>query len=141
MLSTPLERPIAGGLCFGMVPTNLASPTAPMSSTEPGAMTSSSAVAATTRSTAAAGNDRICGGDGNDKLTGGPGNDKMDGEAGTDQVKYAKATTGVTVDLGAKTATGQGNDTLRSIENIVGSNFDDTIGGTSGCQLHQGSRR
>ncbi len=127
-----------GGLCFGMVPTNTGFTDGPDVINGTGGDDVLVGGGGNDKINGGGGNDRICGGDGNDKLTGGPGNDKMDGEAGTDQVKYAKATTGVTVDLGAKTATGQGNDTLLSIENIVGSNFADTIGGTSGANYIKG---
>ena len=129
---------IAGGLCFGMVPTNVGFTNGPDVINGTGGDDVLMGGGGNDKINGGGGNDRICGGDGNDKLTGGPGNDKMDGEAGTDQVKYAKATTGVTVDLGAKTATGQGNDKLLSIENIVGSNFADTIGGTSGANYIKG---
>ena len=84
------------------------------------------------------GNDRICGGPGNDNMNGGNGDDKIAGDAGTDQVKYAKATQGVTVDLVAQTATGQGNDVLRSIEKAVGSPFDDVIDGSSAANFLKG---
>ncbi len=128
----------AGGLCFGKVPTNVGFTDGADVINGTGGNDVLVGGGGNDKINGGGGNDMICGGDGNDKLTGGPGNDKMDGQAGTDQVKYAKATTGVTVDLGAKTATGQGNDTLKSIENIVGSDFADTISGTSGANYIKG---
>jgi len=62
---------------------------------------------------------------------GGAGNDFIDGRGGFDLVTYNNsyfATGAVTVDMGAGTATGDasvGNDTLRSIEAIQGTVFDD----------------
>jgi Ca2+-binding RTX toxin-like protein len=128
----------AGGLCFGEVPTNLSFTDGPDVINGTGGDDVLIGGRGNDKLNGGGGNDKICGGGGNDKLTGGPGNDKMDGQVGTDQVKYAKATTGVTVDLGAKTATGQGNDTLKSIENIVGSPFDDVIDGTSDANYIKG---
>ncbi len=128
----------AGGLCFGKVPTNLSFTAGDDVINGTGGADVLMGGGGKDTINGRGGNDRICGGGGNDKLTGGRGNDKMDGEAGTDQVKYTKATTGVTVDLGAKTATGEGNDTLRSIENVVGSNFDDSISGTGAANLIKG---
>ncbi|MFO1172633.1 MAG: calcium-binding protein [Hyphomicrobiaceae bacterium] len=82
-----------------------------------------------------AGNDTLTGGDGNDILEGGKGADKHLGGAGTDWVSYEHAASGVGMDLlnnlgNAGDATG---DTFSSIENIMGSNFDDG-GGAVGTQ-------
>ena len=77
-----------------------------------------------------AGNDKLDGGAGNDTLDGGAGDDKMDGGTGTDTVTYATATAGVKLDLGQGTATGgAGDDTLANLENVIGSNYDDTLVG------------
>lgn len=68
---------------------------------------------------------------GNDVLHGLAGPDLLDGGGGTDSASYAASFTGVTVSLATGTASGgdaQG-DTLLSIENITGSNFDDTLEG------------
>jgi Ca2+-binding RTX toxin-like protein len=74
------------------------------------------------------GNDALLGGAGNDYLDGGAGNDYLDGGAGTDYVDYASATSGVTVNLAAGTASGgAGNDTLTGIEYVLGSGFNDTF--------------
>lgn len=85
------------------------------------------------------GNDWLVGGDGNDALYGDTGNDILDGGAGDDHLNGGDGVdtvifhTATTVDLIAKTATGgDGNDTLFSIENVQGSDFNDTILGTDG---------
>ena len=75
-----------------------------------------------------AGNDTIDGLAGNDVLRGGPGNDTIDGGTGTDTVDYTDATSSVTVDLSAGTATGgSGTDTLSNVEGVIGGDFDDTF--------------
>ena len=81
-----------------------------------------------------AGDDALFGGSGNDTLAGGAGSDQLNGLAGTDTVSYADAPAGVTVNLTAGTADdGQGgSDTLTSVENVLGSAFNDTISGDSG---------
>ena len=75
---------------------------------------------------------RILGGAGDDILNGGTGNDVLDGGAGSDTVNYAFENTGVTADLSKGTATdGTGNrDTLAGIENLIGSEQDDTLIGS-----------
>ncbi|PWW03694.1 Ca2+-binding RTX toxin-like protein [Hoeflea marina] len=76
------------------------------------------------------GNDRLFGREGDDTLHGGTGNDTLDGGEGSDTASYADATAAVVVDLLAKTATGGGGtDTMVSIENATGSDFDDVIYG------------
>jgi Ca2+-binding RTX toxin-like protein len=67
---------------------------------------------------------------GNDTLTGGNGNDMLDGGAGSDTASYATATAGVTVNLeveDGQSTGGGGIDTLVDIENLIGSNFNDTF--------------
>jgi len=69
-------------------------------------------------------------GDGNaNVLQGRAGNDTLDGAGGTDTADYYHATTGVTASLASNTATGEGNDTFISIENINGSLHADTLTG------------
>lgn len=78
-----------------------------------------------------AGNDRLLGGNGNDLLNGGAGNDRLNGGAGLDTASYSSATGDVTVDLDlpgvAQNTGGAGTDTLTSIENLIGSKFNDTL--------------
>ncbi len=76
------------------------------------------------------GNDTLVGGDGADYFEPGPGNDVVDGQAGgQDIVDYYYAPMGVSVDLGSGTATGQGDDVLTAIEEVLGSLFDDVLFG------------
>ena len=80
------------------------------------------------------GNDTLIGGDGNDNLTGGAGNDSLDGGNGNDVVNFntADINSGVSVTLVAGAATvftNSGTDTLAGIENITGTNFNDSITG------------
>ena len=83
--------------------------------------------------------DVINGLNGNDTLKGFGGADRLDGGNGIDTVFYGDSSAGVGINL----ATGRGvggsaqGDTLISIENVFGSNFNDTLTGTSGAnQLH-----
>ncbi|UUR06938.1 M10 family metallopeptidase C-terminal domain-containing protein [Sphingomonas glaciei] len=74
-----------------------------------------------------AGNDTLLGRAGNDLLVGGAGDDVLDGEEGVDTAVFSGATQGIIANLLAGTATGEGNDTLRNIENVIGSGFADRI--------------
>ncbi|MFH1746454.1 MAG: Ig-like domain-containing protein, partial [Planctomycetota bacterium] len=76
-----------------------------------------------------AGDDMISGGTGNDTLYGGTGDDVMDGGEGVDTANYYYSAAGVEVNLADGTATGEGTDTLSNIENVTGSQHDDTITG------------
>lgn len=75
------------------------------------------------------GDDKLYGQDGNDQLDGGSGNDVLDGGAGSDTASYERATAGVRFqNENVPQATGgAGSDTLGSIENLIGSNFNDTF--------------
>lgn len=81
------------------------------------------------------GNDQLFGGDGDDFMRGGLGNDYMDGGAGSDRASYYGVGTGVTVDLriqGVAQDTGAGGiDTLVNVENLAGTEFDDTLIGNN----------
>ncbi|MDJ0510870.1 MAG: calcium-binding protein [Crocosphaera sp.] len=86
--------------------------------------------------------DTLYGGDGNDTLVGGLGNDELNGGEGDyiDTVDYSEETQSVNVDLSSGTATGNsiGDDTLSSIEKIIGSRVDDTITGSSANEILKG---
>src|SRR5262245_36414287 len=85
--------------------------------------------------------DTISGLGGNDSLKGFGGADFIDGGAGIDTVFYGDSTAGVSINLATGRCFGGSaeGDTLVSIENVFGSNFNDTITGTSGAnQLHGG---
>ena len=80
------------------------------------------------------GDDSLWGGVGDDGFDGGPGNDTIDGGAGTDTVNYSSATSAVEIDLSIiedQLTRGAGVDTLISIENLIGSNFDDVLTGSA----------
>jgi serralysin len=86
------------------------------------------------------GADRIFGIEGNDTLTGGEGADYLSGGLGTDTASYASATARVIVSL-ANTAINTGDaagDTFNSIENLLGSAFDDYVYGNNAVNVIKG---
>lgn len=127
----------AGPTCFGSAPTILGTP-------DDDVLRGTSGddvivgLGGSDRIMAGGGNDKICGGDGADKLFGGPGNDKIHGNQGNDEVNFSSSAQGVTVDLLLGTASGQGNDFIESVENVIGSRFDDFIYGTAGSNWLRG---
>jgi Ca2+-binding RTX toxin-like protein len=85
------------------------------------------------------GDNTLSGGDGSDELTGGDGDDLLDGGAGLDMAIYTDALYAVAVSLLAGTASGgAGNDTLISIERLLGSAFNDTLTGGAGDETLEG---
>jgi Ca2+-binding RTX toxin-like protein len=77
---------------------------------------------------AGAGSDELYGGDDNDRLAPGLDNDSaVDGGNGRDRVEYRDTAGPVDIDLPNQVASGQGNDSLASIEDAMGSPLDDTI--------------
>jgi Ca2+-binding RTX toxin-like protein len=84
--------------------------------------------------------DELQGRGGNDTLFASAGNDVLNGGSGTDTADYDALTNGVVIDLTAGTTNkGQfGADTLTSIENAWGTEYDDTITGTSGVNVLRG---
>ena len=94
-------------------------PTRRRDSTARTATTPSTAAAARTTSSAANGNDTLLGGEGNDDVDGGADNDTINGGAGADTLgggpgvdtlSYVGDTAGVTVNLGANTASRRAGD-------------------------------
>jgi hypothetical protein len=83
--------------------------------------------------TGTSGNDEMLGGGGSDFLTGAGGNDTLNGGADFDYANYLDATGSVTVSLAVTTGqaigSGQGTDTLTSIEGLYGSQYGDTLTG------------
>lgn len=80
------------------------------------------------------GNDVLSGGAGNDVLEGGAGNDTMLGGAGIDTADYSSSAAAVRVDLAltrAQATGGGGTDTLREVENLVGTALADILGGNA----------
>ncbi len=87
------------------------------------------------------GNDFIYGTAGNDILDGGLGDDTIDGRAGNNTVSYATATGEISVNLGtsgAQNTANAGNDTLVSIQNILGSTYNDTLIGDDNNNIIEG---
>lgn len=83
---------------------------------------------------ARAGDDVLYGGAGDDLMFGGLGSDWLDGGDGTDTVSYQEAGSAIIVDmLNASIAFGEAaGDQLISIENIIGSSWNDTLAGDNG---------
>jgi hypothetical protein len=84
------------------------------------------------RITGGARSDQLAGGGGPDVIAGGPGADLLDGGDGVDVAIFAGAVVGVTVDLGLGTASGEGEDVLVGVENVVGSGGADLLSGSDG---------
>ncbi len=86
--------------------------------------------------------DTLTGNAGDNVLTGGGGNDTLDGGPGSDTASFADGTSAVTVSLaigGAQAVGGGlGSDTLISIDNLIGSAFDDTLTGDAGNNVLTG---
>ena len=88
-----------------------------------------------------AGNDTIKGGDGNDILNGGLGNDSIDGGNGIDTLTYTNATAGITANLSltsTQATGGSGSDKILNIENLTGSNYNDTLTGSNSANIISG---
>ncbi len=77
----------------------------------------------------------VNGGPGNVTFKSGHGNDTFNGGSGQDTIDYSGATSGITVDLSNSgpqaIGAGEGTDTLVNVDNIIGSNFTDTLTGNS----------
>ena len=76
------------------------------------------------------GADSVSGNAGVDFLLGGPGADSLNGAGGIDFADYASATAGLTANLATQVGTGDAlGDTYVAIENLRGSNFNDSLTG------------
>lgn len=81
----------------------------------------------------------------NNTLVAGTGNNRLDGAGGVDTVSYVyadSASAGVTVSLALTTAQatgGSGTDTLLNIENLTGSNYNDSLTGSAGANVLDGA--
>ncbi len=140
-LLSPLETPIVGG-----VTVNLATGVATDSFGDTDTLTSIEGVEGTNRSDVLTGNDAdnmldglagadiLSGGNGNDVLEGGAGADTLNGGAGRDTVSYEMSPGAVVVRLynGTGSVNDAHGDTLTSVENVVGSFFDDSLIGAYG---------
>lgn len=84
---------------------------------------------------------RLSGGFGDDVLAGGRGADTLDGGFGRDTADYSDAAAGVTVKLKTSKASNDGDgasDTLFSIEDLIGSAFNDFLTGEDGANRLDG---
>ena len=87
-----------------------------------------------------AGNDTLAGGAGDDILAGGGGTDIIDGGEGIDTNSFEGIGVGVTANIGAGTATyGMVSETFTNIENLLGSDNDDSLRGDGGENVLQGA--
>ena len=87
------------------------------------------------------GADTLKGFAGNDRLEGGVGNDLLDGGTGQDTAIYWRESAGYTVSLvtGKAGVTGQTpSDTLVSIENVIGTSFNDVLTGNNAANTLEG---
>jgi Ca2+-binding RTX toxin-like protein len=87
------------------------------------------------------GNDALLGNGGDDILRGGLGSDGYDGGDGIDTVGYEDALSAVTVSLAITTTQstgGGGVERLISIENLIGSAFNDTLTGSTSANVLDG---
>jgi VCBS repeat-containing protein len=84
--------------------------------------------------------DTITGGSGADTIAGAGGADTLTGGGGTDTADYSASAAGVTVNLTAGTGLGGDaeGDTLATIENVTGSNVQDTLTGDGGVNVLDG---
>ncbi|MBA4802329.1 MAG: hypothetical protein H2040_10745 [Euryhalocaulis sp.] len=81
------------------------------------------------------GEDRLIGDEGNDFLQGGAGSDIINGRDGVDTADYSNSSAGVDVRLwrgGEQVGGDAEGDLVRNVENITGSEFNDTIHGDNG---------
>jgi Ca2+-binding RTX toxin-like protein len=86
-----------------------------------------------------AGNDTLLGQAGNDTLEGSTGADTIDGGTGFDTADFSRATSAVTVDLtnGGTRGEAQG-DRYFSIEQVIGSSYNDVLLGSAGADVLDG---
>ncbi len=88
----------------------------------------------------AGGDDSLYGYDAADILIGGLGNDLLDGGLGFDTADYTGASGAVSVNLLLQSATGAaGTDTLKDIERVVGTGFNDVLRGNSVANTLEGA--
>lgn len=87
------------------------------------------------------GDDVLNGEDGNDALAGGEGADDLNGGDGQDLASYFSSDEAITINLADGTASGgeAEGDVLTSIEDLLGSAFDDVLTGDAGSNVISGA--
>jgi Ca2+-binding RTX toxin-like protein len=83
----------------------------------------------------------VFGNNANTTFFAGAGNNKINGGSGTDTVSYFYAASAVAVSLALtaqQNTLGSGSDTLQNIENLTGSNFNDTLTGNNNNNVLNG---
>lgn len=88
-------------------------------------------------------NNILTGGDGNDTIMSGGGNNIIDGGKGINTIAFENVTSGVHVDLSANKVINNGNggtDSVKNIQNITGSDFDDILIGDDQDNLIVGGK-
>jgi Ca2+-binding RTX toxin-like protein len=85
-------------------------------------------------------NDSLIGNGGDNMLDGGVGADYIDGGGSVDTASYSASSAGVSVNLSTGVVSGgdAAGDTLISIENLIGSAYDDILVGDGGNNLLEG---
>lgn len=76
------------------------------------------------------GNDRLSGAEGDDALVPGPGTDTLAGGPGVDLADYGDGAGPITANLNRGTAAGDGDDTLQTVERLIGTPKDDRLTGS-----------
>ena len=85
------------------------------------------------------GNDRLCGGSGDDTLRGDSGNDQLNGGIGSDFGDYRTSSSSVSAGLASAPIDGLGgSDNLVNVENLLGSDFSDSLSGDGGDNMFLG---
>ena len=84
------------------------------------------------------GDDIVLGNSGDDIFIAGLGDDSYDGGSGFDTIDFSNASNKMFVDLNNHIATGMGNDTIKGVEAVIGSRFDDTLIGDKNANVFYG---
>ena len=85
-----------------------------------------------------AGIENLTGSPGDDRIVGNGSDNAIDGGDGTDTIDYSAAASAMNIDLRVGSSVGDGTDVLSSIENVIGSLFEDHIVGNGGANLLDG---
>jgi Ca2+-binding RTX toxin-like protein len=85
------------------------------------------------------GNDSLTAGAGDDTLVGGTGNDSLVGGDGLDTADYSASTGPVTVNLTTNTASGDGTDSLTTIERVIATVGADSLTGSANADWLDGN--